>query len=143
MAERNEGGEVRAAGGVVCRTGPLGGVEILLIHRPAYDDWTLPKGKVEEDETDEACAIREVEEETALRCRLGPELPSVRWLDRFDRPKVARYWLAEPVDDRPARPRNEVDSVEWLAVPAAIERLTYERDADLIRSAFSGDKTLS
>lgn len=143
MAEQNEVGEVRAAGCVVRRTGPLGEVEILLIHRPAYDDWTMPKGKVEEGETDEDCAIREVEEETALRCRLGDELPRVRWRDRFDRPKVARYWLAEPVDDTPARPQNEVDSVEWMEVPAAIERLTYERDADLIRLAFSGDKTPS
>lgn len=143
MAERNECGEVRAAGGVVCRKGPLGEVEILLIHRPSYDDWTLPKGKVEEDETDEECAIREIEEETALRCRLGGELPSVRWRDRFDRPKVARYWLAEPVDDTPARAQNEVDSVEWLPLPEAIERLSYERDAELIRSTFSGDKTPS
>lgn len=143
MAERNECGEVRAAGGVVRRTGPRGEVEILLIHRPAYDDWTLPKGKVEDGETDEECAIREVQEETALQCRLGAELPSVRWRDRFDRPKVARYWMAEPVDDRPARPQNEIDAVEWLAVPAAVERLTYERDSNLIRSAFAGDKTPS
>lgn len=141
MVERNERGEVRAAGCVVWRRGDAGETEILVIHRPRYDDWSLPKGKVDEGETDEECALREVEEETGLRCRLGRELPSVRYRDRSDRPKVAMYWLAEPADGAGARPQNEVDAVEWLGLAAARERLTYGHDRDLIRAAFDNGNT--
>ena len=134
MVELNEAGEVRAAGGVVTRVGDDGGVEVLLVHRGAYDDWTLPKGKAEAGESDEACAVREVEEETGLRCRLGRELPTVRWRDRFDRPKASRYWLLEVADDAPAQPQNEIDAVEWLPLDAAIAKLTYPRDAEVLRA---------
>ena len=119
---------MRAAGGVACRRGDGGALEVLLVHRPQYDDWTLPKGKAEAGESDEACAIREVEEETGLRCTLGRELPSVRWRDRFDRPKVARYWVLVPAAGSEAAGTNEVDRVERLPVDDAVERLSYERD---------------
>ncbi|HEV3231378.1 MAG TPA: NUDIX domain-containing protein, partial [Candidatus Dormibacteraeota bacterium] len=79
---------VRAAGGVVYREGPRGGMEIALIHRPSYDDWSLPKGKLKGEERLEAAALREVEEETGVVCRLGPELRSTTYRDRHDRPKV-------------------------------------------------------
>jgi 8-oxo-dGTP diphosphatase len=129
----NEVGEVRAAGGVVTRVGADGHLEVLLVHRGEYDDWTLPKGKAEAGETDEACALREVEEETGLRCRLGRELPTVRWRDRFDRPKASRYWLLEVVDDSPvATAQNEVDAVEWLPLEVAIAKLTYPRDGEVL-----------
>lgn len=141
MVERNESGEVRAAGCVVWRRGDSGETEILVIHRPSYDDWSLPKGKVDEGETDEECAVREVEEETGLRCRLGRALPSVRYLDRFDRPKVARYWLAEPAEGDAARPQNEIDAVEWLGLAAAKDRLTYDHDRDLIQATFDNGNT--
>jgi 8-oxo-dGTP diphosphatase len=137
----NDGGEVRAAGGVPCRRGPDGAIEVLLVHRVQYDDWTVPKGKVEEGETDEVCAVREVEEETGLRCRLGAELPAVRWHDRFGRPKVARYWRMEPDDPDAARPQHEVDEVAWLPVDEAIARLSYARDADVIEAAVATDQT--
>ena len=132
MAERNGAGEVRAAGAVVVRgTSP---VEVLLIHRPAYDDWTLPKGKVEAGETDEVCAVREVEEETGLRItRLGRELAPVRWRDRNDEPKVCRYWLVDAFDGE-AGAQNEVDAVEWLPMDDAVARLSYPRDAEVLRS---------
>ena len=131
MTEQNEAGEVRAAGAVVVRgTAP---VEVLVIHRPAYDDWTLPKGKVEAGESDEVCAVREVEEETGLRVRLGRELPSVRWQDRNGEPKVCRYWLVESFDGE-AVAQNEVDGVEWLALDEAIARLSYPRDAEVLRA---------
>lgn len=140
MAELNHDGEVRAAGGVAWRTSPTG-FEVLLVHRPEYDDWTIPKGKVDPGETDEECAVREVEEETGLRCRLGRELPSIRWIDRFKRPKVARYWLMEAELGLEAGPQNEVDAVEWLPVAAAIERLSYPRDAEVLRALDADGKT--
>jgi 8-oxo-dGTP diphosphatase len=133
VAERNEAGEVRAAGAVVVRGAAP--VEVLLIHRPAYDDWTLPKGKVEAGEGDEECAVREVEEETGLRIiRLGRELPSARWRDRNDEPKVCRYWVVEEFAGD-AVAHNEVDDVEWLPLDEAIARLSYPRDADVLRAA--------
>jgi 8-oxo-dGTP diphosphatase len=117
---------VRAAGGVVLRERP-GGTEVLLVHRPAYDDWSLPKGKAERGETDEACALREVEEETGLRCRLGRELPSTSYRDGKGRPKVVRYWAMEPIDGE-ARPQAEVDDVLWLPLGEARDTLTWTRD---------------
>lgn len=141
MVVLNDDGEVRAAGGVVTRRSAEDALEVLLVHRGHYGDWTIPKGKVEEGETDEVCAVREVEEEAGVRCRLLDELPSVRWRDRFDRPKVARYWRMEALDPSAARARNEVDEVAWLPVPAAIERLSYERDAEVLRPLVGADET--
>lgn len=141
MVERNDNGEVRAAGGVVTRTDDDGALEVLLVHRGQYDDWTIPKGKVEPGETDEACAEREVEEETGLRCRLGDELPFVRWRDRFDRPKVARYWRCEIVGGT-AVAQNEVDAVAWLPLDEAISRLSYARDAEVLRALAGARQTL-
>jgi 8-oxo-dGTP diphosphatase len=134
VAVLNESGEVRAAGGVAWRRRGAG-LEVLLVHRGEYDDWTLPKGKVEDGETDEACALREVEEETGLRCRLLTELPSTRWTDRLGRPKVSRYWLlASPDGGNDGEPRNEVDEVAWLPIDQAIERLSYARDEVVLRA---------
>ena len=141
MVERNEAGEVRAAGGVLARDCD-GVVQVLLVHRSAYDDWSFPKGKAEPGESDEACARREVEEEIGLRCRLGRELPSVRWRDRYDRPKVARYWVLEPETsgDEPA-PHNEIDEIAWLPVDDARARLTYERDREVLLGLVDHGKT--
>ena len=143
MVVLNAAGEVRAAGGVVCRHAADGTLEVLLVHRGHYDDWTVPKGKVEEGETDEECAVREVEEETGVAARLGEELSSIRWVDRLGRPKVARYWRMEPADDAAARPQNEVDDVAWLPVEAAIALLTYPRDAEVLRALLPPGETLS
>jgi 8-oxo-dGTP pyrophosphatase MutT (NUDIX family) len=121
---------VRAAGGVVLRPG-FDPSNVLLVHRPKYDDWTFPKGKAEPGETDEACALREVEEETTLRCTLGAELPGTTYVDSRGRPKRVRWWLMAPAGGDPA-PANEVDEVRWADVDEAMRLLTYERDRGLL-----------
>jgi 8-oxo-dGTP diphosphatase len=120
---------VRAAGGVVARHGRQG-TEVLLVHRPRYDDWSFPKGKLDPGERDEDAAVREVEEETGFRCSLVTELPSTRYFDAKDRPKIVRYWLMRVVDGHFV-PNREVDEVEWLSPSAAQARLTYEHDREL------------
>ena len=124
---------VRAAGGVVVRgAGP--DASVLLVHRPAYDDWTFPKGKVDPGESDEECAVREVEEETGLRCALGRELGSTAYVDAKGRPKEVRYWVMEVVGGT-LRFEHEVDDARWLPVGEAEELLTYERDLDVLAEA--------
>jgi 8-oxo-dGTP diphosphatase len=127
---------VRAAGGVVVRDGK-DGLEIVLVHRPKYDDWTLPKGKAAHGESDEDCALREVEEETGLRCQLFGELASSSYSDASGRPKLARYWLMRPVGGS-LRPTREVDDARWVALADAEERLTYDRDVRVLRSIGGG-----
>jgi 8-oxo-dGTP diphosphatase len=117
---------VRAAGGVVLRSGD-GQVEVLLIHRPRYDDWTFPKGKAEPGEADEDTARREVEEETGYRCRIGAEVARTEYVDAKGRDKLVRYWDMEVIDGTFA-PNDEVDVVVWLAPDAARQQLTYEHD---------------
>jgi 8-oxo-dGTP pyrophosphatase MutT (NUDIX family) len=123
---------VRAAGGVVTRGGK-GEPEVVLVHRPAYDDWTLPKGKAKPGESDEACALREVAEETGLECKLQAELPSTSYHDSLGRPKLVRYWLMHPTKGT-LRPADEVDDARWLPVRDALDLLSYERDRDVLRS---------
>ncbi len=122
---------MRAAGGAVWLRDPAGGLAVVLVHRAAYGDWSLPKGKVEAGETDEEAAIREVAEETSLVCRLGPELPSTRYRDRRDRPKVVRYWVMTVVAGELA-PQHEVDDAQWLPLAAARDKLSYEHDRGVI-----------
>ncbi|MCS7006275.1 MAG: NUDIX hydrolase [Thermoleophilia bacterium] len=121
---------IRAAGGVVVRERD-GVTEVLVIHRPRYGDWTFPKGKAEPGEPDEACALREVEEETGLRCELGEELPATEYVDGQGREKRVRYWRMHPLEDR-IELRHEVDDARWLALPDARELLTYARDVALL-----------
>ncbi len=123
---------MRAAGGVVERERD-GGREVLVIHRPRYDDWTLPKGKVEDGERDEDAALREVYEETGLACSLGPELPSVSYVDADGRPKTVRYWRMDVVAGD-ASPGDTVDEVRWLQPDEAAALLTHERERDVVRS---------
>jgi 8-oxo-dGTP pyrophosphatase MutT (NUDIX family) len=121
---------VRAAGGLVVREGANGG-EILVVHRPAYDDWSFPKGKLEPDENEEEAAVREVEEETGLRCRLDRELATTRYRDARGRAKTVRYWLMTPVAGVLAA-ANEVDQARFVSVAEASGLLTYERDRELL-----------
>jgi 8-oxo-dGTP diphosphatase len=127
--------QVRAAGGVVCRRGPGGEVEVALVHRPRYDDWSLPKGKLHDGEGFEDAALREVQEEIGVRCRLGAELPSTGYHDPKGRWKVVRYWLMEPVEDTGFTPNDEIDAVRWLPAAEAASILSYTRDAELVQDA--------
>ena len=128
---------VRAAGGVVWRHPDGRAVEVLLVHRPAYDDWTFPKGKLKSRERDEEAALREVQEETGLRCRLERELGVVSYRDRKGRPKIVRYWVMRPLAGR-FSPTEEVDRVEWLPLGSAIEALSYEHDRVLLKMLDAG-----
>jgi len=124
---------VHAAGGIPWRRRPDGEVEVLLVHRPRYDDWTFPKGKVQPGESDEQAALREVEEETGLRCELGAELAGTTYRDRKLRPKLVRYWAMAPVAGDPLG-QHEVDKVAWLSRDRAAGELSYERDRDVLAS---------
>ena len=124
---------VRAAGGIVWRTASSGEVEMLVVHRPKYDDWTFPKGKAERGEHDIDCARREVEEETGYRCAVGAELASTTYVDRKGRPKEVRYWLMT-VEDGAFAPTDEVDELRWVTATQAQWLLSYDRDRDVLAS---------
>jgi 8-oxo-dGTP pyrophosphatase MutT (NUDIX family) len=117
---------VRAAGGLVHRDG-----EVLLVHRPKYDDWTFPKGKAEEGERDVDCAVREVREETGLLCAPERELAATEYLDAQGRPKRVRWWLMRPLEGA-FEPHGEVDEIRWVDPTAAAALLSYARDLPLL-----------
>jgi 8-oxo-dGTP pyrophosphatase MutT (NUDIX family) len=129
--ESSTGPVVRAAGGVLWRRSPSGELEVLVVHRPKYDDWSLPKGKCEPGEPDDECALREVEEETGYRCRLGPELPGNSYTDRQGRPKQVRYWTMT-VEAGAFRANGEVDQARWTALDDLRRTLSYRRDAEVL-----------
>lgn len=133
---KHDEAEVRAAGGVVVRAGSGDEPEVLLVHRPKYDDWTIPKGKLDAGESDLEAAVREVEEETGLHCQVGRELPSVSYNDRNGRSKVVRYWEMTPSSGR-FTPSHEVDDARWLPLSAASRFLTYERDRTVLQAVES------
>ncbi|MBU3701125.1 MAG: NUDIX hydrolase [Acidimicrobiia bacterium] len=128
---------VRAAGGVVWRRGDTG-VEVVVVHRPRYDDWSFPKGKLEPGEEFAAAARREVLEETGFVCEAGDELPPVTYTDHRGRPKVVRYWIMQVVRGE-FTPNDEVDRLEWLPLTEAAQRLTYGHDAALLSTFAAGD----
>jgi 8-oxo-dGTP diphosphatase len=118
---------VEAAGGLVVRDGL-----VCVVHRPKYDDWSLPKGKLDPGEGFEEAALREVEEETGLRCRLLRDLEEVRYTDAKGRPKVVRYWLMSVVEDLGFEPDAEVDELRWVGPAQAVALLTYDHDRELV-----------
>jgi 8-oxo-dGTP diphosphatase len=124
---------IEAAGGLVWRREADGGVLVLVVHRPKYDDWTLPKGKLDVGESHEAAARREVLEETGLRCRLGAELATTTYRDRFGRPKRVRYWDMQ-VTGGAFVPNREVDEIRWVDLATAERLLSYPRDRDVLTS---------
>jgi 8-oxo-dGTP diphosphatase len=121
---------VRAAGGLVVRDGPAG-LEVLVVHRPKYRDWTFPKGKAVDGESDEDCAVREVEEETGLLCELEDELPSTTYTGPGGLPKRVRYWRMRPVAGELVF-EHEVDDARWATAEEAAALLTHARDAELL-----------
>jgi 8-oxo-dGTP diphosphatase len=108
-------------------------LEVLLVHRPKYDDWTIPKGKNAHGESDEDAALREVEEETGLNCKLLYELPEAHYRDARGRPKVVRYWAMQALAGEFV-PHDEVDEARWLPVADAMPALTYQRDRAVLRA---------
>ena len=134
---------VRAAGALVWRE-RRGRLEVLLVHRPRYDDWSFPKGKVEPGESVRTCAVREVAEETGARIALGQPLETIRYKLSDGRRKRVHYWAARELDDdepgararaavAPASAR-EIDDVTWVRVKKARGMLTHAADRDLLGS---------
>jgi 8-oxo-dGTP diphosphatase len=119
---------IHAAGGVVMRDG-----QVAVVHRARYDDWTLPKGKLDSGESFEEAALREVEEETGLRGVLVRELPATMY-NVGGRPKVVRYWLMEVEHEASFVPNDETDQLRWVTLDEALRLLTYDRDRDVVRS---------
>jgi phosphohistidine phosphatase SixA/8-oxo-dGTP pyrophosphatase MutT (NUDIX family) len=127
---------VRAAGGIVLRgEGP--DRSVALVHRPRYDDWSFPKGRLDADEDEATAALREVEEETGLRCRLGPSVGAVTYRDRRGRAKVVRYFRMDADGGRFA-PNREVDELRWMPIEDAARLLSYAHDRSLLRQVLAG-----
>jgi len=127
---------IQAAGCVLWRRSPVDGeLEICLVHRPKYDDWSHPKGKLKRGEEPLAGAVREVEEETGYVAVLGATLPTLHYVVG-GRPKEVRYWAAEATAGH-FTPNREVDRVLWLSPTAARHRLTQPRDSDLVDALLS------
>lgn len=122
---------IRSAGGLVCRSGDGGQLELVLVHRPAYDDWTFPKGKLHPGESEQEAALREVEEETGLRCQLEREVGLSSYRDARRRMKTVRYWEMRPIGGVLA-PANEIDDVRWVPLADVPAALTYMRDVALL-----------
>ena len=120
-----------AAGGIIRNNSN----EFLVIHRPKYDDWSFPKGKLDNGENLEECALREVHEETGFYCELRDFLGTVAYVDRKGREKKVYYWRMQIIDGSFLK-NNEVDQVSWLSIPEAFERLSYEHDKIFVTEKF-------
>lgn len=123
--------DVHAAGGIPWRRSADGSVEVVVVHRPRYDDWSFPKGKLDPGESFEQAAVRELAEETGYAVDLGVELPAVTYVDRNGRSKVVRWW-AMTVLGGDFVPNDEVDELAWMPAAAAVDILTYPTDRDLL-----------
>ena len=121
-----EDAEVLAAGGLVLRDD-----HVAIVHRPKYDDWSFPKGKLDEGEDFEAAALREVWEETGLRCSLGRTLGDATYTDNKDRSKLVRYFEMRPQSGE-FTPNNEVDELRWVPLADACDLLSYGFDRELV-----------
>jgi len=132
-------GVVVASGGLVGRRNEGGKFEVLVVHRPAYDDWSFPKGKALDGEPAADTALREVLEETGYQCSLGPEIATLEYTDRHGSRKLVRYWAMTAVGGG-FTPNVEVDEVRWLTSEGALHLLTYDRDRAVLRSLLAGKR---
>jgi 8-oxo-dGTP pyrophosphatase MutT (NUDIX family) len=128
--------EILAAGGIVIDHS-IGVRRVLLVHRPKYDDWSFPKGKLDSGEDFEAAAVREVREETGLECRIIREVATIRYSYRTSkkgrvRPKVVHYFVMEPVSGDIRVPGHEVDRAKWFDFDRAADKLSYRHDRKLL-----------
>jgi 8-oxo-dGTP diphosphatase len=137
---------IRAAGGVVWRHEPMAesagqsvgqaagpAVQVLIVHRPRYDDWSLPKGKLDDGESFEDAAVREIAEETGVQGVLGPDLGSVHYTDHKGRPKIVRWWAVFCERQDQPSDTDEVDQKRWLPPLEAEPLLSYDTDRDVLR----------
>lgn len=131
---------IEAAGGVVLRGDPPE-IEVLVVHRVRHEDWSLPKGKLDAGERHEDAAVREVEEETGVHTRLGPELPDVTYPTEKGA-KHVRWYRMYPLTGDPADrpPDDEVDIARWVPIDEAYSLLTYDQDIALLRHTLAGDR---
>jgi len=129
---------VQAAGGLLVRRRG-GHLQIAVVHRPTHDDWSFPKGKLEEGETFEMAALREVHEETGMECRLVRFIGHTEYIDRKGRPKAVAYWVMAVEDGAFAR-NDEVDELRWKELPGAAGLLSYERDRELLAVLTAADQ---
>jgi 8-oxo-dGTP pyrophosphatase MutT (NUDIX family)/phosphohistidine phosphatase SixA len=140
MPQTSRSGEVRAAGAVVLRQR-----QVLLVHRPAYDDWSFPKGKLNRGERSTVAAVREVVEETGVRIRLGVPLTTQSYPNGARRTKVVDYWVGRVIGSHDVSGylvNDEIDEVDWVGVDKAEKRLSYRRDRETLREALvTGKKT--
>ena len=131
--------KIVSAGGVVLRE-HTDGLQVLLIHRERYDDWSLPKGKGEADELLPETAVREIREETGVAARLGLRLPSLRY-KVGKQPKAVHYWRSAVLSQRPRRPDHEVSAVKWFPIDAALEKATHPDERAVIEAAVTTPPT--
>src|SRR5262245_11970789 len=130
-------GRIVAAGAVVGRKTDAG-PEVLLVHRPKYDDWSFPKGKLDPYEHVTTAAVREVAEETGIDIRLGPPLSLQTYgvhANGRTRPKDVHYWVGRVVGDSDVskfRPNDEIDALVWLPLAKARKLLTYPHDVETL-----------
>lgn len=128
--------EVEAAGGVIVRRDADGQAEVLIVHRPRYDDWSLPKGKLDPGESHEDGALREILEETGLTCQLGDEIAQARYTDSKGRSKRVRYYLMDPLEGA-FEVNDEVDEIRWHDPVTAAATVSYSRDAEILNAALA------
>ncbi len=124
----------RAAGGLVFRGDAESGYEILVVHRPRYADWSLPKGKPDPGETDQQTALREVDEETGYRCRIVGHVAEIEYSLNSGRPKLVHFFSMKPMSRVPFHPNDEVDEIRWVTLEEAESLLSYPDDRWMVSS---------
>lgn len=125
--------DVEAAGGVIVRRTKKGRVKVLVVHRPNHRDWSFPKGKLDPGETHRQAAVREVKEETGLKCKVLTKVPTTTYCLPSGRSKRVKYWAMTPTKGK-FHPNKEVDRVKWLTPVQAKKKLSYKRDRQLLDS---------